>query len=100
MQIDRPDGVLVAWRDGTPVGVPAAVADEPGSWYVFFTGTLHSARRSGVARALKTALHRTAAAEGVRTLATSTLDVNEPMLRLNASLGYRVTGRVDRYEVP
>ena len=98
-QIDHAPGVHVAWRDGTPVGVSCAGPDDGDSWYVFFTGTLGSARRTGVARVLKAALHRTAAAAGVRRLSTSTLDVNTPMLALNASLGYRITGGVVRMQV-
>jgi GNAT superfamily N-acetyltransferase len=98
-QTDHSPGVHLAWRDGSPVGISGAGLDGPGAWYVFFTGTLASERRTGVARALKNALHRTAHGEGVRTLATSTLSNNTPMLTLNAALGYRITGAVARFAI-
>ncbi len=98
-QIDHAPGLHLAWRDGRPVGLSGAGPDGPDTWYVFFTGTLGSVRRGGVARALKHALHATAVANGVQRLTTSTLDVNTPMLRLNAELGYRVTGGIVRLQV-
>lgn len=92
-------GVHLARRSGAPVGVIGAGPDGPDSWYLFFTGTVPAVRRSGVARVLKDALHAQARACGIRRLTTSTLDVNVPMLRLNASLGYRTVGGILRLQV-
>lgn len=98
-QTDDEPGVHLARLHGVPVGLIGAGPDGPDTWYLFFTGTVPSVRRSGVARALKVALHADARARGVRRLTTSTLDVNEPMLRLNSSLGYRVAGGIVRLQL-
>lgn len=98
-QTENASSVLLARRHGEPVGISAAVADDPEHWYVLFTGTLRPVRRSGVARALKTALHQAVQDRGGRWVSTSTLDVNVPMLTLNAAFGYRRSGGVVRFQV-
>ncbi|MDQ6650144.1 MAG: GNAT family N-acetyltransferase [Actinomycetota bacterium] len=92
-------GVHLAWVDGRPVGVSAAAPAQDDQWCIFLTGSVRAARRSGVARALKAAVHQTARQQGARSISTSTLESNLAMLSLNRSLGYRVVGGISRLEI-
>ena len=53
------------------------------------TTVVRSHRRRGIAEALKRSQIAWAVANGYRTLATATLEANEPMRRLNEKLGFR-----------
>jgi GNAT superfamily N-acetyltransferase len=83
-----PSLAFVALAGGTVVGYASAdLLGETG--YHGITGVRRSHRRRGIARALK--LHQIAAAKalGLATLVTESEERNEPMRRLNESLGYR-----------
>ena len=98
-QLTVAEGISLARLDGRLVGISAASPSEDGLWYVFLTGTLRAVRRTGVARALKAAVHATAIEHGARAVGTSTLESNTAMLTLNRSLGYRVVGGISRFEM-
>jgi len=91
-------GVHIAWREGAPVGISVAAPTDDDHWYIFLTGSLRAERRTGVARAVKAAVHETVRRHGTRIVTTSTLETNVAMLRLNASLGYRIVGGISRFQ--
>jgi GNAT superfamily N-acetyltransferase len=84
-----PDAIFVA-RDGDRiVGISSLERRPDGDLDVGLTGTVRTHRRRGIARVLKLAATEYAAAHGVARVHTGNATVNEGMLSLNRSLGFR-----------
>jgi len=89
--------VLLAWRDGVPVGI-TALSDraKDQALNTFFTGVSASARGLGVATALKASHAWAMRARGQHRIFTQNMDQNAPILAANDRLGFRVvTGFYD-----
>jgi GNAT superfamily N-acetyltransferase len=83
-----PELCFVAFDGDLVVGV-ASVDVIAGRAFHGLTGVRRSHRGRGIARALKLAQIRAAKARGFARLVTESEETNEPMRRLNESLGYR-----------
>jgi GNAT superfamily N-acetyltransferase len=84
-----PDAIFVA-RDGDRiVGISSLERRPDGDMDVGLTGTARTHRRRGIARVLKLTATEYAAAHGVARVHTGNATVNEGMLSLNQSLGFR-----------
>jgi GNAT superfamily N-acetyltransferase len=84
-----PDAIFVA-RDGERiVGVSSLERRPDGDLDVGLTGAARTHRRRGIARVLKLMATEYAAAHGVARVHTGNATVNEGMLSLNQSLGFR-----------
>jgi GNAT superfamily N-acetyltransferase len=84
-----PDAIFVA-RDGERiVGVSSLERRPDGDLDVGLTGAARTHRRRGIARVLKLMATEYAAAHGVARVHTGNATVNEGMLSLNRSLGFR-----------
>lgn len=88
--MDR-DCSLVAFLDGEPVALTIVNVMAPRA-INSIAGTHPSHRRKGLARLVKAASLRVAAAKGVTSVATLNDEENTAMLAVNAGLGYRVIG--------
>jgi GNAT superfamily N-acetyltransferase len=88
---DLPEATVVALADDEVVGYAkfALTAAQPTVAFHDVSGVKRAWRGRGVARALKTAQIRWAIANGFTELRTRNEERNEPIRRLNASLGYR-----------
>jgi GNAT superfamily N-acetyltransferase len=82
----------VVLHDETPVSLAFVVSDGEGRAANDLTGTLPEYRRRGLARLVKLASIRWAAANGVEWILTSNAEANAAMRALNESLGYRSAG--------
>jgi GNAT superfamily N-acetyltransferase len=86
-----PSYVLMAWRDGSPVGVTCVMdraKDE--ALNTFFTGVLPAARGAGLSTALKARHALDMRARGHHRLYTQNMDQNAPILAANDRLGFTV----------
>jgi GNAT superfamily N-acetyltransferase len=83
------DGSFVALDRDRPVSLAWLAVDGDARATHWFTGTLRAYRRRGLARFLKLATIRWAAANGITTLLTGNDAANADMLALNEHLGYR-----------
>jgi len=88
---DRPEATFVAVAGDEVVGYAkfSLTAAQPTIAHHDISGVKRAWRGRGVARALKTAQIRWAIANGYTELRTRNEERNEPIRRLNASLGYR-----------
>jgi GNAT superfamily N-acetyltransferase len=88
---DSPEATFVAVAGDEVVGYAkfALTGAQPTIAFHDISGVKRAWRRQGVARALKTAQIRWAIANGFTELRTRNEERNEPIRRLNASLGYR-----------
>jgi GNAT superfamily N-acetyltransferase len=88
---DLPEATFVAVAGDEVIGYAkfALTAARPTVAFHDISGVKRAWRRRGVARALKTAQIRWAIANGFTELHTRNEERNEPIRRLNASLGYR-----------
>lgn len=88
---DSPEATFVAVAGDEVVGYAkfALTAAQPTIAFHDISGVKRAWRGRGVARALKTAQIRWAIANGFTELRTRNEERNEPIRRLNASLGYR-----------
>jgi GNAT superfamily N-acetyltransferase len=88
---DRPEATFVAVAGVEVVGYAkfSLTAAQPTVAFHDLSGVKRAWRRRGVARALKKAQIRWAIANGYTELRTRNEERNEPIRRLNASLGYR-----------
>jgi len=88
---DRPEATFAAIAGEEVVGYAkfALTAAQPTVAFHDVSGVKRAWRGRGVARALKTAQIRWAIANGFTELRTRNEERNEPIRRLNASLGYR-----------
>jgi len=94
---DRPDATFVAVAGGEVVGYAKFSLGNPQRQSVFhdLTGVKRAWRGRGIARALKATQIRWAKERGYEQLRTRNDDRNEPMRRLNTSLGYQpAVGRI------
>jgi len=94
---DRPDATFVAVADGEAVGYAKFSLGNLQRRTVFhdLTGVKRAWRGRGIARALKSTQICWAKERGYEQLRTRNDDRNEPMRRLNTSLGYRpAVGRI------
>jgi RimJ/RimL family protein N-acetyltransferase len=71
---------------------------ETGRGYNEYTGTLPSHRGRGLARSVKLASLRWAAAQGLTAVWTTNDETNAPMLAINDRLGYRPSARRVEYQ--
>ncbi|WP_239166052.1 GNAT family N-acetyltransferase [Actinoplanes italicus] len=85
--LDR-DASTVALADGVIVSFSLLLRDGDRAWSDM-TATVPEHRGRGLARLVKTATLRRAAASGIRVAYTSNDESNAPMLAVNARLGYR-----------
>ena len=83
-----PDLSLVALRDGSVVGSIHVFDNAEGTAFIGMTAVHPSARREGIARALKLELAARAARSGWRRIETFNDGSNERMRALNVDLGY------------
>ena len=92
------EGSFVALADGVAAAVSLLGADpESGRGHSLFTGTLRAYRGRGLARAVKLASIRWAAANGITTMTAANDETNAPMLAINRRLGYVPAGRRVEY---
>jgi GNAT superfamily N-acetyltransferase len=92
------DGSFGVVVDGKVVALSLILASpEAGRAFSMFTGTLGEYRGRGLARAVKLASIRWAAANGITQLVTTNDETNAPMLAVNRRLGYRPAGRHVEY---
>ncbi len=84
-----PDAIFVAREGDRIVGISSLERRPDGDMDVGLTGTARTHRRRGIARVLKLAATEYAAAHGVARVHTGNAIVNEGMLSLNRSLGFR-----------
>jgi GNAT superfamily N-acetyltransferase len=92
------EGSFVAMVDGVAAAVSLLLADpESGRAMNMYTGTLRDYRGRGLARAVKLATTRWAAANGFTQIATDNDETNAPMLAINRRLGYQPAGRRVEY---
>ena len=87
---DRPEATFVALAGDEVVGYAkfALTAAMPTSAFHDISGVKRAWRGRGIARALKVAQIRWAIESGYTELRTRNAEQNEPIRRLNASLGY------------
>jgi GNAT superfamily N-acetyltransferase len=87
---DRPEATFVALAGDEVVGYAkfALTAAMPTSAFHDISGVKRAWRGRGIARALKVAQIRWASENGYTELRTRNAEQNEPIRRLNASLGY------------
>jgi len=85
----RPELIFVALAGDRVVGVGGLEVPSAGDARNGFLAVARSHRRRGVGRAIKSAELAAAKRAGIPRLVTSSPERNEPMLRLNRSLGYR-----------
>jgi GNAT superfamily N-acetyltransferase len=94
------DGSFGAVIDGRVVAVSLLLANfEWGRAVSMFTGTSREHRGRGLARAVKIASTRWAAANGITQLVTTNDETNASMLAVNGRLGYTPSGRRVEYLV-
>ncbi len=89
--LPQPSYVLMAWRDGRPVGMTAVMdraKDE--ALNTFFTGVRDGARGEGLATALKAQHALTMRARGHHRIYTQNMDQNAPILAANDRLGFSI----------
>jgi GNAT superfamily N-acetyltransferase len=86
------EGSAVVLHGERPVSLAFVVTDGEGRAANDLTGTLPQYRRRGLARLVKLATIRWAAASGVDWMLTSNAEANAAMRALNESLGYRPAG--------
>jgi GNAT superfamily N-acetyltransferase len=89
--LPEPSYVLLAFRDGRPVGMTAVMdraKDE--ALNTFFTGVREEARGEGLATALKAQHALTMRARGHHRIYTQNMDQNAPILAANDRLGFSV----------
>jgi GNAT superfamily N-acetyltransferase len=89
--LPEPSYVLLAFRDGRPVGMTAVLdraKDE--ALNTFFTGVRQGARGEGLATALKAQHALTMRARGHHRIFTQNMDQNAPILAANDRLGFSV----------
>jgi GNAT superfamily N-acetyltransferase len=98
----RPEGSFAAFEAGEPVGYAGLLehADGAAAAEHGFTVVRRDRRGRGIARALKRAQLRWAAANGVVELVTWTQKGNDPMQALNRSLGYADVAKAVAYHGP
>lgn len=84
----HPSSVLIALRDDKPIGMASIAPEGHALWNSWFTGVIPTARGNGVAAALKLAALALARREGASQVQTYNDVMNEPIIRLNESLGY------------
>lgn len=98
----HPDGSFVALHHGEVVGFAGLCkrANDPAMAEHGLTAVLRDFRRRGIAHALKRSQLAWATRTGIRALVTWTQKGNEPMQRLNRSLGYVDHARVLIYSGP
>ncbi len=84
-----PDAIFVAREGERIVGLSSLERRQDGDMDVGLTGTARTHRRRGIARVLKLMATEYAAAHGVARVHTGNATVNERMLELNRSLGFR-----------
>jgi GNAT superfamily N-acetyltransferase len=88
------EGSYGAVVDGRVAAVSLLVANaELGRAMNMFTGTIREYRGRGLARAVKLASTRWAAANGITQIATTNDETNAAILAVNERLGYRPAGR-------
>jgi GNAT superfamily N-acetyltransferase len=88
------EGSFCAMVDGVAAATAMLNVDfETGRAVNMFTGTLRDYRGRGLARAVKLASTRWAAANGVTQVVTTNDETNAGMLAVNRRLGYRPAGR-------
>lgn len=89
--VPGPEHVMLAWRDGAPVGI-TCLCDraKDQALNTFFTGVTAGARGAGVATALKCAHALAMRDAGHTRIFTQNMDQNAPILAANARLGFRV----------
>lgn len=100
---DRPEAVFLALAGDELVGSSKLTFTEarPDTAWNDLTGVARAWRRRGIARALKAAQIRWAAGQdGLERLMATNAEGNEPIRRLNESLGYRPAGGVVRLRGP
>lgn len=85
----RPELIFVALAGDRVVGVGGLEVPSSGDARNGFLAVARSHRRRGIGRAIKLAEIAAARRAGIPRLLTSSPERNEPMLRLNRSLGYR-----------
>ncbi len=90
----HPWQVLLAQRDGEPVGLTSLMLreDAPHRLNTLFTGVHADERGHGVAAALKAEHARLIRLAGWREIWTQNMDQNTPILAVNARLGFRPVG--------
>ena len=89
-----PEGSFVALVNGDAAAVSLIVSEpETGRASSMFTGTRRAYRGRGLARAVKLASFRWAAANGVTSMLTYNDATNAAMLAVNVRLGYEPLGR-------
>ena len=81
-------GSLVALHDGQPVGYAGLARVDNNVAQHLLTGVLRTARRRGIATALKRAQIAWARRDGYQQLVTWTSSRNDPMRSINLKLGY------------
>lgn len=79
-----PEAVIIAWRDGVPVGYSITTPDG----HIEFLGVLQESRRKRIALILKVLTAEWAIRKGLKTLETNNNAASEAILRLNRKLGY------------
>ena len=87
--LDRVAVLLVAYRDGVPVGCAGLVVAEPGTGELTKVYVRPEARRSGIARQLLTAVEAAARERGLTRLRLDTRADLEEARALYATAGYR-----------
>ena len=86
-----PSYVLMAWRDGSPVGMTCVMdRAKDQALNTFFTGVLPDARGAGLSTALKAKHALDMRARGHHRLYTQNMDQNAPILAANDRLGFTV----------
>jgi mycothiol synthase len=89
LPISLPDAIFVAREGARIVGISSLERRQDGDMDVGLTGTARTHRRRGIARVLKLMATEYAAAHGVARVHTGNAIVNQGMLSLNQSLGFR-----------
>jgi GNAT superfamily N-acetyltransferase len=84
----RPEGSFVALVDGRPVAYSLLTTDERGLGESEYTATLPAFRRRGLATLCKHASVAWAARNRVQRIVAGNDESNEPMLAINAKLGF------------
>jgi GNAT superfamily N-acetyltransferase len=87
--VPHPEGAVLAVRGGVPVGLASIAPQGNGVWYSWYTGVVPQERGRGTGRALKRRALAVARRGGATSVQTDNDAINEPVLRLNESLGYR-----------
>ena len=92
--VREPWQVLQALRGGDIVGITCLMIreDAPHRLNTLLTGVQPDARGQGISAALKYEQARRMRDAGWREIWTQNMDHNEPILRVNASLGFRPVG--------